>query len=149
MEVVFRCRFEAPEVHTLLNAAGLAPGGLAQQVVDSEVIRYCDPKVPFRTGALKDSALSNTVIGSGEIVYAAPYAHYLYMGEVYGPNFPIFEAGQMAGWRSPRGKLKYPTGRPLTYAGAPERGAHWAERMDAEHHDDIVRAAAAAIGGHT
>lgn len=93
MEVVFRCRFEAPEVHTLLDAAGLAPGGLAQQVVDSEVIRYCDPKVPFRTGALKDSALSNTVLGSGEIVYAAPYAHYLYMGEVYGPNFPIFEAG--------------------------------------------------------
>ena len=48
----------------------------AQKFVDSEFIRVTDPYVPFRTGASKDSALSNTVIGTGLITYATPYIRY-------------------------------------------------------------------------
>ncbi len=46
----------------------------AQQYVDSETIRLCDPYVPFRTGMLKKSGTSGTVIGSGVVEYTAPYA---------------------------------------------------------------------------
>ena len=98
------------------------------------------PKAFFTGGCI-------CAIGQGLIVYATPYARYLYYGEIYGPNFPIFEGGELAGFRSPKGKKKHPTGRPLTYRGAPERGAYWFERMKAEHKDDIVQEAAAAAGG--
>lgn len=64
---------------------------------------------------------------------------------MYGPNIPIFEGGELAGFRSP--PHKYPTGRPLTYNGAPDRGAYWFERAMAEHKDDVIREAAALAGG--
>lgn len=142
-------RLELDDLGGILTRRGLTPGGRVQTVVDEAVLRYCAPKVPFDTGYLIRSALQASAIGQGLIVYATPYARYLYYGEIYGPNFPIFEGGELAGFRSPAGQKKRPTGRPLTYRGAPERGAFWFERMKAEHKDDIVQEAAAAAGGRT
>ena len=119
----------------ILKNHGFGLGGPIQKFVDSEVIRYCDPKVPFRTGTLKNSALTASSIGQGLVVYATPYAGYLYRGEVYGPNIPIMQNGTLVGFRSP--KQKHPTGRELTYNGAPERGAFWFERAMSEHIKDI------------
>jgi len=149
MGVHFDVELDFGPVEQILEDRGLNPMGLVQRYIDSEVIRYCDPKVPFRTGMLKDSALISTVIGSGMVVYATPYARYMFMGEVMGPNIPIRDSGTGAitGWRSPPGKPKYLTGRQINYNGAPERGAHWVERMAAEHLDDIVRGAAILAGG--
>lgn len=147
MPVKFDARLDLSELNTALERRGLTPGGKVQRVVDQAVIRYCDPKVPFDTGTLKHSAITASAIGDGMIVYATPYARYLYYGEVYGPNIPIFEAGELAGFVSPKGKAKHPTGRALTYQGAPERGAFWFERAMAEHKQDVVREAAAAAGG--
>lgn len=140
-------RLELDDLDDILARRGLQPGGKVQKVVDEAVLRYCAPKVPFDTGYLIRSAITASAIGEGLIVYATPYARYLYYGEVYGPNIPIFEGGELAGFRSPKGQKKHPTGRPLTYRGAPERGAYWFERMKAEHKDDIVQEAAAAAGG--
>lgn len=140
-------RLELDDLDDILARRGLQPGGRVQKVVDNAVLRYCAPKVPFDTGHLIRSAITGSAIGQGLIVYATPDARYLYYGEVYGPNIPIFEGGELAGFRSPKGQKKHPTGRPLTYRGAPERGAYWFERMKAEHKDDIVQEAAAAAGG--
>lgn len=101
----------------ILDRRGLGTGGRVQKFVDSEVIRYCDSKVPFRTGVLKDSALTASVVGEGLVVYSAPYARKMY----FNPQFSFNEA--------------------------PERGAYWFERTMAEHKDDIVRGAAALAGG--
>lgn len=147
MPIKFDARLDLSELNTALERRGLTPGGKVQKVVDLSVIRYCDPKVPFDTGTLKHSAITASAIGDGMIVYATPYARYLYYGEVYGPNIPIYEGGELAGFVSPKGKAKHPTGRALTYRGAPERGAHWFERAMAEHKQDVVREAAAAAGG--
>lgn len=46
----------------------------AQKVIDSEVVRRCDPLVPFKTGNLIMSGIYGTRIGSGTIRYTAPYA---------------------------------------------------------------------------
>ena len=140
-------RLELDDLDDILARRGLQPGGKVQKVVDEAVLRYCAPKVPFDTGYLIRSAITASAIGEGLIVYATPYARYLYYGEIYGPNIPIFEGGELAGFRSPKGKKKHPTGRKLTYQGAPERGAFWFERMLPEHRDDIVQEAAAAAGG--
>ena len=147
MKIEFDARLELDDLNAILARRGLLPGGRVQAVVDEAVLRYCAPKVPFDTGYLIRQALQTSIIGQGLIVYGTPYARYLYYGEVYGPNIPIFEAGELAGFYSPPGQKKHPTGRALTDQGAPERGAFWFERMKAEHREDIVREAAAAAGG--
>ena len=50
----------------------------AQNVIDSEVLRRCDPLVPFKTGSLKRSGITGTKIGSGQVRYTSPYARYQY-----------------------------------------------------------------------
>lgn len=147
MKLEFDARLDLDGLADALTRRGLTPGGKVQKAIDEAVIKYCDPKVPFATGVLKHSAITASVIGQGLVVYATPYARYLYYGEVYGPNIPRYEAGELAGFWSPPGQKKHPTGRKLTYSGAPERGAFWFERMKAEHKDDILRGAAALAGG--
>lgn len=46
----------------------------AQMFIDSEVLRFCSVRVPFRTGMLQKSGILGTVVGSGEVWYTAPYA---------------------------------------------------------------------------
>lgn len=50
----------------------------AQEFVDSECLRYMNPRTPRRTGMLIKSGTLGTVIGSGSIEYLAPYARRQY-----------------------------------------------------------------------
>lgn len=97
MLIKYDARLDLDGLQDALEARGLEPGGKVQKFIDSEVIRRCDPKVPFATGVLKHSAITASVIGQGMVVYATPYARYLYYGEVYGPNIPRYEAGSWRG----------------------------------------------------
>ena len=81
-----------------------------QMVVDNEVLRYCSPLVPLRTGMLEKSGTLGTVIGSGEVQYITPYARFQY----------------------------YQTAQSRSYA--PLRGGKWFERMKTAHKADILRA---------
>lgn len=102
----------------------------AQMFVDSEVLRLSDPYIPMQSGMLKKSGILGTVIGSGEVVWNAPYARYLYYGKV------------MVG-RAP----KVLTAKNLTYHGAPMRGAFWFERMKKDKGKQILDKAALIAGG--
>ena len=132
----------APE---LLVKFGLEKGGRVQKAIDNAVIRWCIKYTPFVTGTLAKSPYTASNIGSGEVVYNGPYARYLYYGEVYGPNIPVFEHGSVIPTRfwSPPGKPKHPTGRRLTYNTDynPLAGSYWFERMKAAHSQDILREA--------
>lgn len=52
----------------------------AQKYLDSQVLKDTDKYVPMRTGNLAKSGIIGTVIGSGELEYAAPYARKVYYG---------------------------------------------------------------------
>ncbi len=106
---------------------------------DDEVMRQihdlffkmCDPYVPMSEGVL---AHTNVEITKDYVKYGQPYARYMYMGEIYGPNYPIKEGGELkgfftnpyghkapiieggiiVGWYSP--PHKHPTGRPINYS---------------------------------
>lgn len=52
----------------------------AQKFLDSEVLRCSAPYVPMRTGNLMNSGVRGTKIGSGEVIYNAPYARACYYG---------------------------------------------------------------------
>lgn len=82
-----------------------------QQFIDSEVLRHCDPLVPFKTGKLKESGKLGTKIGSGEVCYIAPYADFQYR--------------------------RTAQSRPYD----PNRGAMWFERMKVSHKEEILAGA--------
>lgn len=137
----------AGELQDFINAEqfikkhGVGDGGHVQKAVDAAVIRECFPYLPFDEGILAGSANTATEIGSGEVVYDTPYARYLYYGEVYGPNIPIVENGEIVGWRSP--PEKYPTGRELQFSTDknPLAGSHWFDRAMVDHKDDVLKEA--------
>lgn len=120
---------------------GIAKGGTVQKYVDDACIRAMKPYTPARNMVLEKSARTGTVIGSGEIVQNTPYAHYQYMGVVYGPNFPQYDKNGEIIWKSPR--KKYRTSRELVYSTArhAKAGKRWFHRMKADHGKKILAAA--------
>lgn len=149
--IEFEAKVHMPETTAqILQKLNLQNGGRVQEVIDAAVIRYDMPYVPMETGTLMRLPYSVTDIGSGEVIYPGPYAHYQYYGEVYGPNIPIFDddSGVPTGWFSPPGQKKKPTGRELQYNTDlnPMAGSYWFERMKADHLDDIVEEAKKAVG---
>lgn len=121
----------------------------AQKFIDSECIRYMKPYIPFRNGVLEASATIGTVIGSGEIHQNLPYAHYQYIGKVYGPNIPITENGIVVGYFSKPNEKKHPTGANLVYDKSKHTlaGPFWFARMAADKKQIILRGAAKVAGG--
>lgn len=49
-----------------------------QKWLDNEVLKDCDEYVPMRTGNLRNSGIRGTNIGSGKVIYNAPYASECY-----------------------------------------------------------------------
>lgn len=132
---------DGPDEQKLLRMFGLEKGGRVQRTIDQTVIDYCQPYVPASPDrTLEFSAQVSTEIGSGRVIWNTPYAHYQYMGIVYGPNIPIIQDGVLMGFFSPPGRPKHPTDRGLTYDTAqnPMAGSHWFERMKADRLNDIL-----------
>lgn len=88
----------------------------------SEWHRLYRPYCPFREGALYGQVNITGGNGEGTIEHTAPYAHYQYEGEAYGPNVPISQGGAIVGYFSPV-TPKHPTGKMLKYTGMGTR--HW------------------------
>ena len=118
-------RLQVHSVQQSLANRGLEAKGRVQKFIDTEVLRCNEPYVPMDTGKLKQSGITGTVIGSGEVSYNSPYGRYQYYGKL------------MVG----------PAPRQLTntdlqyHSGDSRRGAFWFERMKSDHLDDILKGA--------
>ena len=113
----------------------------AQAKLGLQVLEDSNQYVPFQQGALRSSGrIEDDCVVWGGAVHGVRYAHYQYMGEVYGPNIPRKDAdGNIIGWYSP--PQKYPTGRDLQYH-TPGTGAFWFEEAKEQHCKqwvDVVR----------
>ena len=65
----------------------------AQRFVDSEILRLSEPFTPLLTGTLIKTGILGTDIGSGEVVWIAPYARAQY----YSPRQPGSATGPLRG----------------------------------------------------
>lgn len=132
-----KVKAEIKPVQQILRNHGLQEGGPVQKLLDSECMRYMGDYMPRRqVGELEHMMVAATTIGSGEIDIPGPFAHYLYEGILY------VSPTTGSAWAK-KNEIKVPTGKALTYAGAPMRGKKWFERMKADHKEDILRAAQA------
>lgn len=89
----------------------------AQKFIDSEVLRFCSARVPFGTDMLQKSGSIGTVIGSGEVIYIAPYA-----------ADPYYKTAKSRGYDA-------------------NRGGKWFERGKAAERARILRGARKIAGG--
>lgn len=71
--------------------------------------------VPMDQGVLYNQVLFDSNETEGTITHTVPYAHYMYEGRVYGPNYPVAENDRVVGYFSQKGRPKKPTGRMLKY----------------------------------
>lgn len=61
-----------------MKKRGLEEHGQVQKFIDTECLKFTNPLMPKDTGALINSGILNTQIGSGEIRYRTPYARRWY-----------------------------------------------------------------------
>lgn len=96
------------DVKSILKAHGLEEGGKVQKAIDNQVLKGCEPYVPYDMGgrdygkntvpgALIKSGTLHTALGSGVVKYSTPYARRWYY-------------------------------EPADFQGAPMRGNYWFER---------------------
>ncbi len=115
-----------------------------QKLLNMQVVADCAPLIPFQQGALRNSVNYPNGVYGGEIEWNTPYAHYLYQGEVYGPNIPIKDSdGNITGWYSPPNKR--PTGRPLHYH-TEGTGDHWFEKSKEKNLQSWVKLVKETVG---
>ena len=57
---------------------GLEDNGRVQQFIDTQCLQLCEDLIPKDTGALIQSGIINTRIGSGEVKWSTPYARRWY-----------------------------------------------------------------------
>lgn len=134
-----KVKAEIKPVQQILQNHGLGECGPVQKLVDSECMRYMGDYMPRRqVGELEHMMVLVTTIGSGEIDTPGPFAHYLYEGILY------VSPTTGSAWAK-KNEIKVPTGKELTYAGAPMRGKKWFERMKADHKEDILQSARKAL----
>ena len=117
---------------------GIQHNGPVQAFFTKTCADHMDKYVPYRNGEL---AYTTRTIEKNQIVYSAPYAHYMYEGKVMGPNVPIKENGLVTGWFSPQKPKNY-TGKDITYqpsAGHEYAGPRWDKRMWSAEKDDVLK----------
>lgn len=124
-------------------------GDAGRLFLANECKRLMDPYVPAQNLILAQNVSVYVEGGVGKVHYLSPYAHYQYEGEVYGPNYPVRENGEIVGWKSP--PHKSPTGRKLKYSTFrhPLATDHWDQAMLTARKDDIVAAYKRWLKGRT
>lgn len=150
MQIVASIDINADEV---LKNHNLEEYGKVQRFIDDECIRLMDDYTPDRNGMLKQSIRLNSVIGSGLLTQATPYARYQYYGKLYVD--PVYLKGAFYSpnygfWSRPGiKKIPDPNGRELNYSTAksPKAGKLWFERMKADKKDQILNGAKIIAGG--
>lgn len=119
---------------------GIQSNGPIHTFFTETCAKAMDDYVPYMDGNL---ALYH-IEGANRIVYDTLYAHYMYIGDVMGPNIPIKENGAIVGWFSPPGKEKHYTGKKIDYSKSKARGhrnagPYWDKRMWTAEKDKIIR----------
>ena len=111
---------------------GIEPNGRVQKYFTATCAKHMDKYVPMKAGNLR----KNITITAKTIKYNSPYAHYMYVGKVMGPNIPIKDkSGNIVRWFSPKGKPKHYTGKNIVYR---QGGSYWDKKMVSAEMKDVV-----------
>lgn len=122
----------------------------AQEYLDQAVVKDSTPFVPMQTGALYKSGQLGTTLGEGVVQWIAPYARYLYYGEVLVD--PVTHAAGFLtedGWKSRKDVKKIRSGRKLNISTSEHGKAQsfWFEAAKAQNGAAWIRNVRRIAGG--
>lgn len=109
----------------------------AQKLLNHKIATDCEPLIPFQQGALRGSQTFPEGVYGGLIAYNTPYAHYIYVGDLY-----LTEDGRS--WARKK-EEKYPTGIPLNYHH-PGTTDHWFESAKEQHLEEWIKLVKETVG---
>lgn len=122
-----------PSVEQMLEDCGLNEGGEVQKTIDQFVLSQSEPYIPHRNGQLIVSGSKATKIGSGEVIWNTPYAHYMYEGRL------MVSPTTGSSWaRKDEQKIYANPPQTLKYHGGELRGDHWFDRMMIDKKDELI-----------
>lgn len=106
----------------------------------NQAAKFMDPYVPADNLVLAQNIFITADDDRGHIIYNSHYAHYQWEGELYGPNYPITDGGEVIGFWSPPHKT--PTGKSLKYSTFrhPLATSHWDKAMMVARGSDLAKA---------
>lgn len=105
----------------------------AQAYLDNRVLTDSNKYIPIDSNDLRRAGGTGTVIGTGEVVWASPYAHYMYTG------LDMIQEGTENRHWAERYSRKVYNGRELTYS---QGGKEWFERAKREYHKSWMKGVA-------
>ena len=117
------------QIATKISAAGERAVGIIAQTVLDDMNEY----VPEDQGQLIDSSATHSDVLHGELVWATPYARYLYHGVLMvdpKTGSAYAREGQTKVVASPEVQLKFDKLK------NPKAGSHWCERAQADHGEE-------------
>lgn len=122
-------------ISTIEAGLGIDPDGAIQLFFTQTCAKEMDKYVPFDVGTLA----KYKIYDNDTIAYEQPYAHYMYVGKVMGPNIPIKVNGVIIKWFSK--KPKYYTGADIVYNTSrhKEAGPYWDKRMWSADKEKVIK----------
>lgn len=136
-------RLYLPTVEEMIKDCGLDDGGIVQQHIDNFVLEQSEPYIPHKTGALIASGSFSTEIGSGQVIWNTPYAHYVYEGKLMvspTTGSPFAKKYEEKVYAEPTKTLEY-------HSGDSNRKDHWFDRMIIDKKEELIKECQAIVNG--
>jgi len=136
-------RLYLSSVEEMMKKCGLNEGGKVQQYIDNFVLEQSEPYIPHKTGELITSGSRSTKIGSGQVIWNTPYAHYIYEGKLMvspSTGSSWAKKHEQKIYAEPQKTLKY-------HNGDNNRKDHWFDRMIIDKKKELIKGCQAIVNG--
>lgn len=128
-------RLYLPTVEEMIKNCGLNKGGRIQQHIDQFVLEKSEPYIPKGdSGGLILSGSNATRIGSGQVIWDAPHAHYQHEGLL------MVSPTTGSSWaKKHEQKIYAEPQKTLDYhSGDENRKDHWVDRMLVDEKEKLI-----------
>lgn len=136
-------RLYLPTVEQIMKKCGVDEGGKVQKYIDQFVLEQSEPYIPHKSGNLVTSGTNATKIGSGQVIWNAPYAHYMYEGLLMiSPTTGSSWAnkGEQKIYKEPSTILNY-------HSGDSNRKEKWFDRMMINKKEELIAGCQKIVNG--
>lgn len=136
-------RLFLPSVEKMMKNCGLNEEGEVQKYIDNFVLEQSEPYMPHKSGVLIASGASSTKIGSGQVIWNTPYAHYMYEGKL------MISPSTGSSWaKKHEEKIYAEPPKTLNYhSGDNNRREHWFDRMIIDKKEELIKGCQKIVDG--
>lgn len=131
-----------PSIAKIIKNCGLNEGGKVQKYIDQFVLEQSEPYIPHKTVNLVTSGTNATKIGSGQVIWNSPYAHYMYEGLL------MVSPSTGSSWaKKDEQKVYKEPSTKLNYHSDGNRKEKWFDRMMVDKKEELIKGCQKIVNG--